>query len=251
MSVLDFLVTSKARRRLLLLLWMEDAHGSASALAERAAVGFASAYRELQKMVRLDLVTTDRTDGALEYRANRQHPLANTLMSLLTAPARVVDSKSSRVRTRLAALGAPVLAEQRKSGNASSLEESLVDGVVLAHQDPAVARTMPVTFFRQRDRVDPHRLAALARSRAEKAALGMFLELTTAVSGDRRFAAWAKRLRDRRVHTQRPFFYTRAASLRGNEMRDLGPALTHRWGYRLDLSLDDLQSMFDKAQRDA
>ncbi len=249
--MLDYLVTSKARRRLLLLLWVEGAHGSASALADRAGVGFASAYRELQAMRRLDLVSTQREGGALAFAANQAHPMADTLVKLLspTSLTPTLDPNDAEVRSQLAALGAPVLAEHRKTARGGSVEETLVDGVVLAHRDPAVARAMPVTFFRQRDQVDPDRLLELARDRAEKAAVGMFLDLTTEVSGDRRFAGWARKLRDRRVHTRRPFFYTRGAALRGKQLRDSSPALAHRWGYRFDLALDDLQSMFDKAKR--
>ncbi|MEO6951368.1 MAG: hypothetical protein ABI321_06105 [Polyangia bacterium] len=251
--MLEFLVTSKARRRLLLLLWAEGARGSASELAARAGVGFASAYRELQGMRRLDLVHALRSDGALTFEANTSHPQARALKQLLevSTPSTASVREAAAVRSRLATLGAPVLARTAKRRSGRSLEELLVDGVELAHRDPAVARTMPVTFFRQRDDVDPDRLAQAARGRSEKAAVGMFLELTTAVSGDRRFSTWAKALRDRRVHVRRPFFHTRSASLRGAEMPDLGPAQAHRWGYRLDLSLADFQSMFDKAARAA
>lgn len=249
--MIDFLVTSKARRRLLLLLWSEGACGSASALAERAGIGFASAYRELQAMRRLDLVRTGRQGAALTFTANRAHPLADALMKLL-APARVepaLGPDDAQLRSRLAALGAPVLAAQRTKARPRNVEETLVAGVALAHRDPAIARALPVTFFRQRERIDPERLVELARDRAEKAAVGMFLELTTKVSGDPRFASWARKLRDRRVHTRRPFFYTRAGLLRGKQAPDRSPAAAHRWGYRLDLALPDLQSMFEKAQR--
>ena len=249
--MLDFLVTSKARRRLLLLLWAEGARGSVSELAARAGVGFASAYRELQAMRRLDLVHALRSHGAVTFEANTGHPQAGPLRQLLevSPPSTVSERADASVRSRLASLGAPLLARIAKRRAVRPLEELLVDGVELAHRDPAVARTMPVTFFRQRNEVDPVRLALAARDRSEKAAVGMFLELTTAVSGDRRFSAWAAALRDRRVHVRRPFFHTRSALLRPGEMPDLGPAQARRWGYRLDLSLDDFQSMFDKAAR--
>ena len=249
--MLDFLVTSKARRRLLLLLWSEDVSGSATKLAERAGVGFASAYRELQSMRRLELVVSERRDGALVFSANRRHPLAASLMALLAETGPSAPRREDTVtRAQVAALGAPVVVA-RKVKRAPPVEETLVAGVVLAHRDPAVARSLPVAFFRQADHLDVDRLLTLARERSEKAAVGMFLDLTAALSGDRRFAAWAREFRDRRVHASRPFFHTRAATLQAAAQPDRSPALARRWGFRLDLSLDDFRSLFDKAQRAA
>lgn len=249
--MLDFLVTGKARRRLLLLLWVENGSGSASELAERAGVGFASAYRELTAMLRLGLVNKTRVDDALTYEANRAHLLAEPLAKLLapTSQRPAPQKDDEEVRAELAALGAPVLTHKAAATGAKGIEDTLVAGAALAHRDPAVARALPVAIFRQRDRVDPERLASVARERSEKATVGLFLDLTAAVSGDRRFSRWARALRDRRVHAQRPFFYTRAAALRGHEARDRSPPQARRWGYRFDLALDDLQSMFDKAAR--
>jgi hypothetical protein len=247
--VLDFLVTSKARRRLLVLLWSEDASGSASQLATLADVGFASAYRELQAMRRLELVKTARRDGATSFSANRAHPLAGALERLLVPAEPSTHRRSDdAVRERVSALGAPVIVH-RTPARQVAVEETLVDGVALAHKDPALARSLPVAFYRQRDHLDPERLATLARASSEKAAVGLFLDLTAKLSGDERFAAWARTLRDRRVHATRPFFYSRAAALQAAAQRDRSPAVARRWGYRLDMDLDDFRSLFEKARR--
>jgi hypothetical protein len=247
--MLDFLVTSKARRRLLLLLWSEGASGSASELAERAGVGFASAYRELQAMRRRELVVCERRQAALVFSANHGHPLGSALRALLAhPPVQPADRAGESTRARLAALGAPVMAK-RSPKPRGPVEESLVAGVALAHKDPAVARALPVAFYRQRDRLDPARLVAAARAHSEKAAVGFYLDLTAQLCGDRRFSAWAKPLRDRRVHTRRPFFYTRAALLQAEGQADHSPAVAHRWGFRLGMTLGDFQSLFDKVQR--
>jgi len=246
--VLQFLVTSKARRRLLLLLWTEQVSGSASELAERAGVGFASAYRELHAMLRLELVRAERTQGAVVFSANHQHPQARALTTLLAADTEPTRHGDETVREQVAALGAPVLVSHLTKAS-GPLEDTLVAGVSAAHRDPALARSLPVALFRQRDRLDPDRLADAARARGEKTAVGLFLDLTAELSGDKRFASWARLLRDRRVHAQRPFFHTRAALVQAGASRDRSPRVARRWGFRLDLTLDDFQSLFDKATR--
>lgn len=247
--MLEFLVTSKARRRMLLLLWQERATGSVAELADAAGVGVASAYRELRAMERLGLVTTERRERDLAYSANWQHPRAAALQLLVTPASPLpVSAAAKQTRAELAGLGAPVVVDRPRAPRAE-VEALLIEGVVLAHRDPALARSLPVAFFRQRDRLDPKRLASLARSRAEKAAVGLFLELTAEVSGERRFAEWAKPLRDRRVHQQRPFFFTEGGALLEKHTSGRSPSLARHWGYRLDLSLEDFQTLFDKAGR--
>jgi hypothetical protein len=246
-NVLEYLVTARARRRLLELLWSEHASGSTSELAERAAVGFASAYRELQAMRRLDLVVGERRNGVMVFSANLAHPQADALRKLLTVSDTAGGRRDEPTRERVAALGAPVLVRRRKATR--DVEGVLVEGVALAHKDPGLARSLPVAFYRQREHLDPKRLVSRAREHSEKAAVGLFLDLTAELSGDHRFADWARAFRDRRRHAKRPFFHTRAAALQASTQPDRSPGVARRWGYRLDLPLEDFRSLFEKARR--
>src|SRR5437868_226528 len=92
--MVEFLVTSKVRRRLLTLLWSEGVSGNATELAERAGVGFASAYRELQKMRRLDLVLMERRNRGATFSANRRHPSAAALGALFNERMPARDNRS-------------------------------------------------------------------------------------------------------------------------------------------------------------
>lgn len=244
-------MTAKSRRRLLLLLWADRLSGSATELARRAGVGFASAHRELHAMHHLDLVTAVRSGRETVFSANEKHLLAEPLRKLLALPEKEPQASAraeDTTRRRLAALGAPVVASRGPVSH-SPVEEALVQGVSLAHRDPALARSLPVAFFRQRDRVDPQKLLDLARDGLEKSAVGFFLDLTAQLSGDRRFSAWARPLRDRRVRTKHPFFYTRAAAVQAATQPDRSPPVARRWGFRLDMTFDDFRSLFDKARR--
>lgn len=247
--MLSWLVGSKARRRMILLLFGEHASGSATDLARRARVGFASAYRELRAMRALGLVVSARKKGAEVYEANAGHPLAPALTALATTDARApVDAEADRrTRGELLALGAPLFGTPVPP---SSVEEALVRGAGLAHRDGTVACVLPVCLYRQRDTVDPKRLAHDARRLGEKQTVGFLLDLTAALSGDRRFATWAARLRDRRRCGTSYFFVEegRAQRSRGVAERHT-PPLARKWGLRMNLGLDAFSSTFTKHAR--
>jgi len=246
--VLEFLVTSKARRRLLDVLWRQDAGGSTAQLAALAGVGFASAHRELQGMQAAGLVAAEREGHALTYRANRAHPLADALRAVVATPTQrlTADADARRLRGQLAALGAPVQHEAVEPSR-DPVEETVVRGVHLAHRDPDVARALPVCLYRQRSALDPERLRQHAAQLGEKRALGFFLDLTAELSGDRRFAEWMKPLRDRRYKASRDFFYAASRSRRQLQLaEERTPQVARRWRLRMNMDLDAFRSTFDK-----
>lgn len=246
--MLQYLVASKARRRLLVLLWGEGKRGSASQLADLAGVRFAGAYRELRAMLRHRLVNSTHVDGVEIYSANLDHPDAGLLRRLVaTRPALVPPrgEEADAVRANLRALGAPLSVPTTDTPSSKS-EEILVAGVKLARRDPVVARALPLCLWHQRDSLDPARLVSTAREHGEKHALGFFLELTSELSGDRRFARWSRVLKDRRVRTKSDFFHlptTKASAELGR--RNKFPA-AHRWGFTMTADLDSFRSLFDK-----
>jgi hypothetical protein len=246
--VLDFLVTSKARRRLLDVLWRQGAAGSTARLAALAEVGFASAYRELRAMHAAGLVVAGREGGAQVYRANRAHPLADALSAVVATrkPRPSEDTEARQLRGQLAALGAPVQHEAVEPSPAP-VEETVVRGVHLAHHDPDVARTLPVCLYRQREALDPERLRQHAMQLGEKRSLGFFLALTAELSGDRRFAAWAKSFRDRRCTAPHAFFSTALRSRRERQLaEERTPPVARSWGWSMNMDLDAFRATFEK-----
>lgn len=247
--MLEFLVTSKARRRLLQVLWgNQEASGSTAYLAALAGLGFASAYRELRSMEALGLVTAERKGRAVLYRRNPSHPFADALRTFVMAPAVLPDDpEAGKLRSQLASLGAPVQHEAVGSSSAS-VEETVVRGAHLARRDPDVARALPVCLYQQRDVLDPERLRDQAVQHSEKRSLGFFLDLTTALSGDRRFAAWARPLKDRRwTQTPHPFFHTTFRSRRGRKLAEQRtPRVARLWGWQMNMEMDAFRSTFEK-----
>ncbi len=249
--MLDFLVTSKTRRRLLQLLWGKAATGSASQLARLGLVGFASAYRELRAMQSLGLVVSERKGGADVYRANAAHPMAETLRTLVSSAAPAPDEEdSSRLRGQLKTLGAPLSQEPDESAQedtAYTLEETVVRGVRLAHRDADVARTLPVCLYRQRHALSAERLRHHALRLGEKRSLGFFLELTAELSGDDRFALWTESLRDRRCKASIDFFHpTSRSRLQRRAAEDKAPHVARKWGFRMNMDMNAFRSTFEK-----
>ncbi len=248
--LLSYLVTSRARRRLLGLLWEDEAVGSVSELARQAGVSFAAAHAELEAMRAEGLALSERAGAALVYRANPRYRQAGLVRRLLregaarSAPPRVDDAE--KVRGWLATVGAPLLVSRPSRDRMPPLEEVLAEGVALSHRDATVARLLPPLIWRHRDTLDQARLFRAATGRNERQALGFFLALTGLLGGDPRLAALSEPLRDHRRTRARQFF----ARAQGRMARTLAekrtPALARRWGYLMNMDLDSFASAFGK-----
>ena len=248
--MLPYLVTSRARRDLLRLLWAERAEGNVSELARMARVSFAAAHRELEAMRAEGLVACERAGAALVYRADRKHQQAALVRRLLkegmTASGTPSAPRAEKVRGWLAAAGAPLLVSRPVVGRMPRLEEVLAEGLALSHHDATVARVLPVVLWRQRDRLDHVRLVHEATRRNELQALGFFLELTGRLGGDPRLSALSRRLRDRRRSRARQFFARPHGRMALGAARRKTPPVARRWGYLMNMGLDSFASAFAK-----
>jgi hypothetical protein len=222
--MLDYLVTSRTRRELLRRLWSDGESGNVSELARSCGSSFAAAHRELEAMKVAGLALVERQGASLEYRANRRHPQAVALVSLLAPAARSLVERATR--------------DLR-----ASPEDALVDRLVLAHEDEDAALALPAALWRQRDELDFGRLMRAATRRNERHALGFFLQLTSQLSGDPRFRRRAIFLRDRRRTMMRPFSAT------GTEAAGTPLPLARRWGYLLDIELARFAAAFTREAR--
>jgi hypothetical protein len=225
--MLDYLITSRARRELLRRLWVEGESGNVSELARSCGLSFAAAHRELRAMEVAGLALAERQGTALEYRANRRHLQAGALVSLLTPAAR--GGRADRAT---------------EDGNPGP-EEALVERFVLSHGDEAIALSVPGALWRQRDELDYGRLRRAATRRNEQHALGFYLQLTSQISGDPSFRRRAIFLQDRRRTALRPYFTADA----GDSPSDRSLPLARRWGYVLNIDLARFAAAFKRSSR--
>jgi hypothetical protein len=249
--LLSYLVTSRARRELLRLLWALGAEGSVSALARRAGVSFAAAHRELQAMLAAGLARSRRAGTAVLYSANPGSSHAGLVRRLVdgthAAGSEVPPGPDAeRVRAWLSEAGAPLLVSRPTAGPVPPLEEVVAEGLALAHRDATVARVLPLVLWRRRGVLDPDGLVREASRRNEGQALGFFLDLAGRLGGDARLTALARRLRDRRRTRVRAFF-ARPQGRRAQALaRARTPALARRWGYLMNMDLASFASPFRK-----
>lgn len=247
--MLEFLVRSKARRRLLTLLWDEGARGSVSALAEEAGLAFATAHSELKEMHHFGLVRVEREGATDVYAANDEHPEADLLRSLLRsrgAPAAPEPTeRDETVKRWLKGLGVPLRVAQPR-GSLPGLAEVLVEGARLARKDPTVARALPVGFWLNRDELQVTDLLEHAKRPEEKHAVGFFLELAGTLGGDRRLVGLAESFRDKRLTAERDFFLLPPTTTRRKLAEMRTPELARRWGFTMNLDYEAFRSLFDK-----
>jgi hypothetical protein len=245
--VLKYLVTSNVRRDLLLLLWGEGLEASVSECARRISVRYSAAHRELEAMNLAGLAVCERRGRDLVYKANPEHPAAALLRALVNEqkPATAADHDKD-LFTWLRVLGAPVGAPE-PSQRVPSPDVVVAEALAAAHRDPTVALVLPVVLWKQRAHVAVDDLVREATRRNERAALGLFLELTGELAADAEFVAAARRLKDRRRARTHVFFsneptdrYSMAVAKRNT------PHVARRWGYVMNMPLDSFASAFRK-----
>jgi hypothetical protein len=251
--VLDYLVTSRARRVLLRLLWAEGYEGNVSELARKAGLSFAVAHRELEAMHAASLARRERQGNRLVYRANPEHSDAALVRALLkkrvdppgTGGAGATDED---VRGWLHGVGAP-LGGPPVRGRMPPLEQVFAAALGVAHRDATVARVLPLLLWQRRQDLDLEELVRVATRRNERHALGYFLELAGRLGEDKQLLHVANRLRDRRRSRARLFFDRPHGPLALAAVRRNTPALARKWGYLMNMNLDSFASFFAKHAR--
>lgn len=153
-----------------------------------------------------------------------------------------------KARFALAAIGAPVGAPRRNPPPAD-LEAALADGLVLAHRDATLARTLPLVFWRQRDNFDLGRLVVQASRRGERFALGLFLELAGRLGHEPTLVQSARQLRDRRRTAVHLFFTGPHGPIAMAMARRYTPQVARGWGYLMNMAVDSFRTLFDKFAR--
>ena len=245
--MLQFLVKSKARRRLLTLLWADGVRGSVSGLAEQAALALATPQAELKGMRQFGLAQVIREGRKDVYCANWDHPQADALKALLDGSKSEVQPYEidADVKGWLKSLGAPLRVEDT-AAPMPSLSGVLVEGLRTARKDPTVARSLPLVFWFQRDNLDVSGLLKMVRRPEEKHSLGFFLELTGELGSDRRLKGLAEAFKDKRMTAERDFFLLPTSESGRKLAESSTPDVARRWGFRMNLDYSAFESLFNK-----
>jgi plasmid stability protein len=190
---------------------------------------------ELHQGLRTRAARSGRTISALVEEALRaqEGQQVATLSAAAEPRSEIVDA--------LVGYGAPLYG----SGDASrlSVEEAVARGLELSRKHAAILRVLPLVLHRNRGRIS---WRALRRSASDLAALGMLLDLTAEVTGERSFQAWAARLpRSARRAPPELFFETRRPTRRYLELAEVRtPEVVRRWGFLMATPLEDFRDAY-------
>src|SRR5262245_538864 len=251
--MLEYLVTSAARRKLLKALWRENREGSVSDLARHANLSFRSAHKELHEMQRTGLAECKRVGNATLFKAAAGSPHAKTVRALVaSAPPAVSVSTPAQeqVRANLKALGAPVEASLAPK-DVPSVEAVLVQGVKLARTDASVARSLPVFIWKNMRRLDHERLRKESLGQGEKHAVGFFLALTGALANDASLTSAAEKFRDGRRRAPAAFFHAKSSRYETELAEQRTPSVARAWQFTMNMSMETFLSTFRKFTENA
>jgi DNA-binding transcriptional ArsR family regulator len=255
MTVLEYLLPSKARQGLVTALLHEQESGSVSDLARRAGVTPAAAQKEVDQMLSAGLVVSERDGRRKVVRANARSPQVRALRKLLDQlerePGDAPNASDELVRAWLGHYGAPLLVSAHVSSqNAPPFEETFVRALGLAHRDATVAEVLPLVLWTQRHNLNLAQLARLATKHDEAQSLGLFLDLTGALARDRALARAAETLRDGRYRRMRYFFTADARTeLSRAVARMHTPKAGRRWHFFMNMPFEGFASHFRKFTR--
>ncbi len=252
MTVLDYLLPSKTRQGLVAALLQQGVSASVSDLARRADVTPAAAQKEVDQMLAVGLVVSERDGRKKMVRANEGSVHVQALRKLLAdlepAERDLHRLPDERVRAWLGHYGAPLLVTKHLAPEeVPALEEVLVQGMQLAHRDATVAEVLPLVLWHQRKRLDLAKLAQLATKHDEAQTLGLFLALTGELAGDRTLVRAAEPLRDGRYRRMRYFFTADGRTELSRELaRHHTPKVAKRWHFFMNMPLEGFGSHFRK-----
>ena len=242
---LETLFPGKARRAVLAALFAEKhAEGmSMSELARRAGLTPRAMAVEVRKLETSGVVSVEPVGTAYVVRPVASSPVVKALRALLRAmqaPPRRSDAGARAVRASLTAFGA--LLPDAPASRPLSLTETVLRGLALARDDATVFRTLPALVAAHAKAFDWVELKDRARHMKLKAELGMLLDLTADVSGDKALHEQAKELWDGR--RKRLEYFPSVGNTYEEKLADRRtPAAAARWGFRMNMPVDVFRSV--------
>lgn len=144
--------------------------------------------------------------------------------------------------------GAP-LSKRGSPGLELSLEETLSFGLALSRRYPSVAQVWPVVFGRNQSAVDLDVLTSLARELEYGHVLGFFLSVVGRLLDNSDLEAYLDDLRKERGPELEDFFLMGQGRLYRELSEKNTPQLAREWGFRMNTSVEDFKSCFDKFMR--
>lgn len=250
--MLSYLVSSQARRRLLVALWRDRQEASVRKLAQESDLTLQATQRELRLMADAGLACMRVNGNAHLYRAHRAHPQAALLEALMSAPAEAAppcsapraEPSEDRVYGWLRHLDVPLMIDEPPE-EPPSVELALAAAARVARRDPQLARVLPYLVYTNRHDLDWEALKRSAHEQGERHAVGFMVDVAGYLTGNRALRRHARELRDQRRQATHDFFRTAATTPRARTLAETRtPPLARRWGFRMNMPLDSFADVF-------
>jgi hypothetical protein len=146
------------------------------------------------------------------------------------------------VAESLVAYGAPLAAYAPVAS--APLEEALLEGLRLSHQDATLLRVLPVVVSRHSRTLDYSRLRARAREAGLEAELGMLLELTARLTGVDALRSEAEALT--RPEGEPRYYFGETGRFARKLADERTPPFARRWGFLLNMSEESFRGVLAK-----
>ncbi len=252
MGLLGLLFKTNAHRRLGELLWVEGLTASVHELSQMSDLPYATAHALLKKMEKMGLVQKEFQGRSTLFSSKLSSEELKPL-KLLLGTAEFGKKKSL---SDFSEMDLPLVGDfpEFKSETAQSAEELLVKVVLLAKKNSSLLRALPLLVRRLGPDLNFPQLAYWSKRHQVDRELGFVLDLTAELSKNKKFAAKARRLRDKRW-SKYSFFLEREQELEGFQAKVIEqntPELARKWFLKMNMGLDSFRTQYFKfAQGDA
>jgi hypothetical protein len=247
--ILSYLVTSKARKEMLRLLWAEGLTASVQELSSKAGVSYGAAHRELGAMEQHGLAVSKGTGKAVLYAANSKFPQAGLLRKLVaeeksTQPDDGAAKEEAVVVANLQKLGAP-LTTSEASQEQLPPEETLARALVVSRKNATVLRVLPYVYAQVADHVDLDAVREKAVEYRQERCLGFVLDVAGQLSRNPRLNEEANKVFGKRVKRDELFFELKGKYERKLAMQNT-PEVARKWHFVMNMPMDSFRTLYEK-----
>ena len=250
----DYLVTSKTRRNLLLLLVRDMVEGSVSDLARLCDASYSNVFEELEEMKKEGLVSCKFLGRAKVFKLDvdkERLQLLRNLMNLKESDLEPVEENNKLkndedvLKYHLSELGSPVYSTYEGKVFLSP-EESLARGVLLSKKDAVLLRTLPIVMWKNRNDLDFDLLLMYARKLKVKKETGFLLNLTGKLTGNAKLKMKSVDFFDNR-NTKFESYFLGKRSKSQKKLEELNtPLLAKKWKLNINMDLENFDNFLNK-----
>lgn len=249
MALVDFLFKNEAQKKLASLVWGQQLKASVREFSLMSGLSYATTYEELHCMEELGLVKKELHGRSTLYSSSLSKEDKSLLKKLFPDELEASQNKSNFGST-LMELGLPYVGNVDDLGQEpfADLEELAVRAVEKAKSSATLARALPVVLAKLLLGLDKHRLLYWAKKYEVKKELGFFVELTGALSKDKRLKKLAQYFYDNRW-SKDDFLFEDEKNSKGYQARLVAentPQLAKHWHLKMNMGLDSFETLFEK-----